>query len=180
MRSLRHKRSAYAGLAMAGVLLLLGAACSSQQDLPDMPPFAGTAAYLEMQDRIRKAIAAGEESRESLKAGYRTGQARRGQGYLKQIAQVTERMRLEEEYKQRERERFERIRAEEARRNYVQYFETLHRREALQRERQAARESVRRRGDSGFLRDTQAREAARQDSGGKEPARSAGSRTPLP
>lgn len=180
MSSRRDKRRARGGLALAGGLLLLAAACSSQPDLPDMPPFKGTAAYLEMQERIHKAVEAGDESAASLKEGYRAGQTQRGRRYVQQMALLTERMRQQQQYEQHERERFEHIRAEEAQRNYAQYVETLRRKEVLQRQYEAARDSARRRSDSGYLREIQARGARPQAGAGQGPARSSANRTPVP
>jgi len=175
---LNHGRRA--GPILAGGLLILLAACSAQADLPDMPAFAGTAAYLDMQERIRKSVEAGEVVQANLKEGYRAGQTRRGQYYLKQMALVTERMRQQEQFKRLERERFERMRAQEAQRNYAQYFETLRHREVIQRESEATVESARRQGDGSFLRAVQARAVPRQAGAGQASAGSAGNRTPVP
>lgn len=137
------------GLGAAGMLVLavagsFAAGCSGQPEPPDMPPFAGTEEFLEEQARIQRAASADEAYREKYNLGDPVAVERRGRIYLRQRAILEERTRQIELAKQRERERYERERAEEGRRRFADLAQANRYREDLRREREKAAEGKRR------------------------------------
>ena len=107
-RTLGHvarMRSAAAGaLCAGGFAVLLAAGCSSgRPSPPDMPPFAGTQAFLQEQLRVRRAAAAEAALQEKIRQGDPVASQRRFRAFLEMQRETAELARREALLQERRR-----------------------------------------------------------------------------
>jgi hypothetical protein len=132
-------------LLLLALLVLLAAGCSlGRPEPPDMPPFAGTEAFLEEQDRVHRATETDEAFRDKYNLGDPEALQRRARVFLMRRREQAERARQMEQDLERARERSEQHRAEEGRRHFAELAAANRYREDLRREREKAAEGKRR------------------------------------
>jgi hypothetical protein len=132
-------------LCAAGTVAFLAAGCSlGTPELPDMPPFAGTEAFLEEQARVQRASETSEAFREKYNQSDPAALERRAHVFLLRQRELSERARQRELERERERERHERQRAEEGQRRFDELAAANRRREDRRRAREKAEEGKRR------------------------------------
>ncbi|MFI5399992.1 MAG: hypothetical protein ACHQZQ_02935 [SAR324 cluster bacterium] len=100
-------RGVVASVASAGgVFVLLAAGCSPGGPTPpDMPPFAGTEAFLQEQARVQRALEAEEALPEKLRLGNRAVDERRYRAFFMMQRETAERARRQDLARQRAQER---------------------------------------------------------------------------
>lgn len=90
----RMRSAAASALCACGFAVLLAAGCSSgRPSLPDMPPFAGTDAFLQEQARVQRAAEAEAALQEKIRQGDPTAARRRFRAFLEMQRETAERAR---------------------------------------------------------------------------------------